>query len=77
MKTSEHEAMYEFIKDFWTFMKTYWSVEDTDEAWDDLLADADTLARKYQGADINVFQTVKTQIAAFVRELDQRRHRKT
>lgn len=74
MKPKEHEYMYQFIKDFWTFMKTYWAVEDTDAAWDELLADADTLARKYQD-DTDIFQTVKTQIVAFIKELDARRKR--
>lgn len=75
MKPNEHEYMYQFIKDLWTFMKRYWNLEDTDEAWDVFLADCDILIRKYQDADTDIFQTVKTQIVAFIKELDARRKR--
>ena len=66
MNKETHEVMYEFIKDFWSFLKAYWEIIDTDEWWDSFFDNGNRLADKYAAADQAVFQTVKKQVATFM-----------
>ena len=59
-------VLYEFIKDFWVFMKTYWRIVDDDDWWDSFFDNGNKLADKYAAADPAVFQTVKKQVATFM-----------
>ena len=66
MNKETHEVMYEFIKDFWAFLKAYWKIIDTDDWWDSFFDNGNRLADKYAAADPSVFQTVKKQVATFM-----------
>lgn len=59
-------ALYEFIKDFWSFMKAYWNIIDDDAWWDSFYDQGNKLAEKYANENQAVFQTVKKQISSFM-----------
>ena len=54
-------VLYEFIKDFWSFLKAYWEIIDTDDWWDSFFDNGNRLADKYAAAD-----PVKKQVATFM-----------
>ena len=63
---NDADRMGAFMREFWPFMKKYFTPEDADEYWDNILDDANRLADKY----LNV-PTTKALIVAFLKDREK------
>ncbi len=74
MTQQEHEAMYQFIKEFWQYLKDFWVVDPTDEWWDKAITTADRLADKYSGQE-DVAGLTRNLLITTLEELDEKNKR--
>jgi hypothetical protein len=73
----EADAMGEFMREFWPYMKRFWKAEDNDEYFDELVDASNTLTDKYLDKQPEVFMTAKALVEAFMREQERKVHEQT
>lgn len=70
VKKSEIPEIAEFMTKFWNFIKKYWIVEESDEYWAQLIAEADEIAKRHPD------EFCKGQILKYVDYLDAKLKKK-
>ena len=64
-------ALHRFINEFWTYIKDFWDIADTDEWWTAFMNRADAIADSFKD-DGEVFTLAKRLIITYMKFQDER-----
>lgn len=72
---SDLEILAKFMTDLWNLIKNNWDIQQGDEYWDHLLAEAEAVAGKYKATGKDTFEMAKALTVAFLREQEAKERR--